>query len=224
MDVRVCWAGRVVDRVRVDGASSVDVDPADDVDVTVDVIHVDAPGVSNASDNDWESTRWILGPNSACVNHVDFTDSDIDQVTFAIPAPNSSDVFDLYITAYEDDTCGAGASDTFILDNAVDTRFGAPSPSPDPDFAFTCDDIPDNATFLWHLARGNRGMIHNFNRGHFPQGLLKAFTGRHNGWDWDDWTDGDDFDCDDLEELFENWDDDDHKHRGRRHKHDDDDD
>jgi hypothetical protein len=213
VDVRVCWAGRLVDNVRVDGASSTDVDPGDDIDVTVDVLHVDAPGVSNADDNDWESTRWILGPNSACVNHVDFTDSDTDRLTFTVPAPNISAVYDLYITAFKDDACGSGASDTFILDNAVDTRFGSPGPSPDTDPSFTCEDIPNDAKFLWLLARGNPGMLRNFERGHIPPGLLKSFAGRHSGWDWDDWAD---FDCDDLDELFEKWWDDDDDHRPGR--------
>lgn len=217
VDVRVCWAGRLVDSVRVDGASSTDVDPGDNVDVTVDVLHVDAPGVSNVDDNDWESTRWLHAGGSGCVNHVDFIDSDTDQVTFALPAPDTSGVYDLYITAFKDDACSTGASDTFILDNAVDTRFGAPSPSPDVDPPFTCEGIPDDATFLWHLARGNPGMLHNFNRGHFPPGLMKAFKGRHNGWDWDRWSDSGDFDCDDLQAWWD--DDDDHRPgrgRGRR--------
>ena len=220
VDVRVCWAGRDVDRVRVDGSASTDVDPGDSVQVKVDVLHLDAPGVSNTSANDWESTRWLHSGGSGCINHADFTDSDVDSVTFSIPSPNTQGVYDLHIAAFEDDSCGVGTSENFVLNNAIDTRYGAPGPSPHQ--SFTCDGIPHDASFLWLLARGNPGMRHNFNRGHFPPGLLKAFTGRHSGWDWDDWGDWDDFDCDDLEELFEKWwddDDDDHRHRGRGHGH-----
>ena len=215
VDVRVCWAGRAVERIRVDGSSSTDVDPGDNVSVAVDVRHVNAPGISGASENDWESTRWLLGSRSACVNHADFTDSDVDRVTFVVPTPNDNGVFDLTVVAYRDDSCSSGASASVVLANAVDTRFGDSTPS------FACEDIPDGAKFWWLLWRDVPGIRKHVEDGNIPPGLRKAFVGSHNGWDWDDWDDLDDWDCDD----WEKWDDDDDDHRpGRRRGHDDHDD
>ena len=214
VDVRVCWAGRAVERIRVDGRSSTDVDPGDNVSVAVDVRHVDAPGISGALENDWESTRWLLGSRSACVNHSDFTDSDIDRITFVVPAPADNGVFDLTIVAYRDDSCGSGASASVVLANAVDTRFGDSNPS------FACNDIPDGAKFWWLLWRDVPGIRKHVEHGNIPPGLRKAFVGSHNGWDWDDWDDLDDWDCNDWEKRGD--DDDDHR-PGRRRGHDDDD-
>ena len=205
VDVLVCWAGRDVQRIRVDGSSSTDVNTGDDVEVRVDALHLDAPGVSNSSANDWESTRWLLGSDSGCVNHADFTDSDTDRLTFSVPAPDTTGQFDLTIVVYRDDSCGSGASAPSVLQNAVDTRTGRGDPS------FSCENISSDAKFLLLLWRDVPGIRKHLENGNIPPGLRKAFAGNHRGWDWDNW------DCDDD-------DDDDHRRPGRRHHDDDDDD
>lgn len=120
-------SGITIDSASVDGASSTTVEPDATVSVTVN-----ATTAGTGSDKNWNSTAWRIAGSSGsltCENHADNTSAGSHSVTFNTTAPSTDGSYNLYLVGYNDDSCSTGASNEFILSNAVVVSTPAPSSS-----------------------------------------------------------------------------------------------
>jgi hypothetical protein len=97
--------------------SSTTVAPGATISATVSVTTTE-----NGANTRWRSTGWSIGTAPAtmnCVNHPNHDANGTFLETFSITAPATPGSYNAYFTAYNDDGCGNGASNTVILANVV---------------------------------------------------------------------------------------------------------
>ena len=111
------WAARIINTATVDGSTTTSVTAGDTITVSLSVTTTGGGG-----NNDWESTGWRIGTSSGpltCINHFDHVFSGTFSESFTITAPLVDGNYNLYLVAYNNDSCSSGASSQFVLTNAV---------------------------------------------------------------------------------------------------------
>ncbi|WP_165840062.1 LamG domain-containing protein [Motiliproteus coralliicola] len=116
-------AGRTINSATVNGGSSATVAPGASITVT---LNVTTDG--NGSNNDWESTDWLIGTSSSgsytCNNHADNTFTGTHTESFTITAPSTPGTYNAYFWASHNDSCGGSGSNLFTLTNAITVSTG----------------------------------------------------------------------------------------------------
>jgi uncharacterized repeat protein (TIGR01451 family)/LPXTG-motif cell wall-anchored protein len=98
--------------VTVNGGSSTIVAPSGTVTVSANVS-------TDGSDDDWQSTAYIIEGQAQVCDNTPSLNSDGSQTTsFNLTAPATTNTYDLTVTAYANNNC-AGSSDTLTLTNAI---------------------------------------------------------------------------------------------------------
>ncbi|MDZ7661486.1 LamG domain-containing protein [Thiohalophilus sp.] len=114
-------ADRTIDSVTLDGSASVTVEPGAAITASVTVTTTGPPGNSPATR--WESTDWRIATSPpgtiSCEDTPDHRGAGTYNESFSVTAPTSSGTYNAYFIAYEDDSCGDGASTLFTLTDAV---------------------------------------------------------------------------------------------------------
>lgn len=108
----------LINSVTLNGAASVVVGANGAVTAVVNATtNASLPGYQ------WRSTAWRIATTApgalTCVNHANHDAAGTFDETFTITAPAASGVYNAYFIAYNDDSCGAGASPTATMANAV---------------------------------------------------------------------------------------------------------
>ena len=114
----VVVAPLVINSATLDGASSVSVAAGQTITAVVN-----ATSNSSLAGYQWRSTGWRISTSApgavACVNHPNHETAGTFNETFSITAPSSAGTYNAYFIAYNDDSCGAGASPTASMASAV---------------------------------------------------------------------------------------------------------
>ncbi len=108
----------VINSVTLNGIASVTVGTGEAITAVVD-----ATTNSSMAGYQWRSTGWRIS-NSApgamiCVDHANHDTAGTFSETFSITAPATSGTYNAYFIAYNDNSCGAGASSTELMSGAV---------------------------------------------------------------------------------------------------------
>jgi MSHA biogenesis protein MshQ len=107
-----------INSATLNGASSVTVNTNQSITAVV-------TATTNASlaSFQWRSTGWRIATSApgavTCVDHADYVVGGTFSETFTITAPSLSGVYNAYFIAYNDNTCGTGASATQTLAGGV---------------------------------------------------------------------------------------------------------
>ncbi len=105
---------RTITNVTLNGGASVSVAPG--ASITANVFVTTALGNVN-----WRSTAWRIDTtvpgSTTCVNTPNHDGAGSYSESFSITAPTTAGTYNAYFIAYQDDVCGAGASNTFTLTN-----------------------------------------------------------------------------------------------------------
>ena len=115
-------ADRTINSATVDGAATTTISPAVSINLSLSVTTT-----GNGASNDWESTGWRIASSPGaltCEDHADFTSAGTSTIGFGINAPLVDGSYNVYLEAYQNDTCTGGASATFVLNNAVTVDSG----------------------------------------------------------------------------------------------------
>ena len=108
----------LINSVTLNGAASVVVGANETITAVVN-----ATSDSGLPGYQWRSTAWRIATSApgavTCVNHANHDTAGTFNETFSVTAPASSGVYNAYFIAYNDDSCGAGASTTFSTAGAV---------------------------------------------------------------------------------------------------------
>lgn len=114
----VVVAPLVIDSATLDGASSVSVAAGQTITAVVN-----ATTNSSLAGYQWRSTGWRISTSApgavTCVNHTNHDTAGAFNETFSITAPSSSGTYNAYFIAYNDDSCGSGASPPESMASAV---------------------------------------------------------------------------------------------------------
>jgi len=120
------FADRTINSATVDGALTTSVLAGATITTAVNV-----STSGNGTNDDWNATGWRIDTTSGaliCSDHADETEDSTTTKTFNITAPTTDGTYNLYLSAYKDDSCNSGASSEFVLNNAV-TVTGGTSPA-----------------------------------------------------------------------------------------------
>src|SRR5262245_1920294 len=108
---------RTITAVTLEGASSVTVNPAENITVVMDVTTA-----GNGANSHWRSSgRFISTTTPTTYNIVDHANHDVAgdySETFTITAPTAAGTYNAYFAAYQNDG-GAGGPGFFVLNSSV---------------------------------------------------------------------------------------------------------
>lgn len=150
-------ASRTINNVKLNGGSSVTVEPSDSISVSVTV-------TTSGSDDNWESTKYQIGLATAvCRDTPDHTSDGTYTESFLINAPASVGTYDFKVWVYSNDGCSSGLTGPTTLTSGINVvppcTIIVDSPTPDSvasgttDIEFTasnCGDVFD----IFHSQNG----------------------------------------------------------------------
>lgn len=114
------FAARAINSATVDGQSVTVETGGDPISVSVNVTTTGSGSADNWSSTGWRiSTNPTSGGTSGCDNGANENTAGNHTDSFDVNVPGTDGTYNLYLIAYEDNSCSTGGSTTFTLANSV---------------------------------------------------------------------------------------------------------